>query len=105
MRLQVLDSNGSTPAGQLCAGVRPEKIDVVASEQAAHLDGAVNVLEGHVAVASFLGTEFQYVVTTTAGEEITVVEQNRVGSHALGPGRKVLLAWRPEHTFVVSRGD
>ena len=101
--LTVPDMNGATPQGDLCAGVRPEKIDVVASEDAARLDGAVNVLEGRVAVASFLGTSFQYVITTNAGEEITVVEQNRLGSHALGPGRKVLLAWRPEHTFVVSR--
>jgi spermidine/putrescine transport system ATP-binding protein len=103
VRLSVPDTNGSTPAGDLCAGVRPEKIDVVTSEDAARLDGAVNVIEGHVAVASFLGTAFQYVVTTAAGEEITVVEQNRLGSHALGPGRKVLLAWHPEHTFVVAR--
>jgi len=103
VRLQVPDMNGSTPTGDVCAGVRPEKIDVVVSEDAARLGGAVNVLEGHVALASFLGTAFQYVITTAAGEEITVVEQNRVGSHALGPGRKVLLAWHPEHTFVVAR--
>jgi hypothetical protein len=58
-----------------------------------------------VSLASFLGTSFQYVVTTAAGDEITVVEQNRNGRHALGPGRQVLLAWHPENTFVVSRGQ
>src|SRR6478735_901498 len=62
VRLQVPDLNGATPSGDLCAGVRPEKIDVVVSEQAAQLDGAVNVLEGEVAVATFLGTAFQYIV-------------------------------------------
>ncbi len=101
--LRVPDMNGSTPSGPLCAGVRPEKIDLVASEEAASVQGAVNVIRGQVAVASFLGTSFQYVITTPGGEEITVVEQNRNGRHALGPGRQVLLAWHPENTFVVAR--
>jgi spermidine/putrescine transport system ATP-binding protein len=56
-----------------------------------------------VTVASFLGTAFQYVIATPGGGEITVVEQNRDGSHALAPGRNVVVAWHPDHTFVVSR--
>jgi hypothetical protein len=33
------------------------------------------------------------------------VEQNRDGMHggSVGPGQEVLLAWRPEHTFVVTK--
>ncbi|HVL95247.1 MAG TPA: ABC transporter ATP-binding protein [Solirubrobacteraceae bacterium] len=81
------------------AGVRPEKLTLVA--EGAPPDGAANVLSGQVTVASFLGTAIQYVVRTAAGEELTVVEQNR--SHQpVGPGREVQLAWRPEDTFVVS---
>ena len=96
------NGSASNGGGHVRAGVRPEKIDVVVSEEAARLEGAVNVLEGEVAVASFLGTAFQYVVHTKGGEEITVVEQNRSGRHALGPGRRVLVAWHPENTFVVA---
>jgi spermidine/putrescine transport system ATP-binding protein len=82
------------------AGVRPEKVTLVSGEDDLP-DGAVNVLEGQVTVASFLGTAIQYVVTTSEGEELMVVEQNR--SHEpVGPGRKVRLAWRPEDTFVVA---
>ena len=40
------------------------------------------------------------------GEELNVFAQNIDGSEpeSLGAGRKVQLAWRPEHTFVVGRG-
>jgi spermidine/putrescine transport system ATP-binding protein len=82
-------------------GVRPEKIALLA-DGASPPDGYVNVLRGHVSVASFLGTAIQYVVATSGGDEITVVEQNR--SHdAVGPGRPVEIAWRPENTFLVTR--
>jgi spermidine/putrescine transport system ATP-binding protein len=103
VRLQVPDTNGHTPSGDLCAGVRPEKIELLPAESAPR--SGENTLEGQVTVASFLGTAFQYVVTTTAGEEVTVVEQNRNGTgvETLGPGRKVVLCWKPDHTFVVAR--
>jgi spermidine/putrescine transport system ATP-binding protein len=82
------------------AGVRPEKVRLLSGEDELP-DGAVNVLEGQVTVASFLGTAIQYVVTTSEGEELMVVEQNR--SHEpVGPGRQVRLAWRAEDTFVVA---
>ena len=83
------------------AGVRPEKVKLVSGDEELP-DGAVNVLEGQVTLASFLGTAIQYVVRTSEGEELMVVEQNR--SHEpVGPGRKVRLAWRPEDTFVVAK--
>ena len=57
-------------------------------------------------VASFLGVSLQYVVRTPGGEELTVIEQNNgaTGSGgSRGPGQDVLLAWRHEHTFVVTK--
>ena len=64
-----------------------------------------NVLRGRVEVASFLGVTLQYLVRTPGGEELTVIEQNRAGmaGGSVGPGQEVLLAWRPEHTFVVTK--
>ncbi len=57
-------------------------------------------------VAAFLGISIQYVVKAAGGEELNVFAQNTDGSEpeSLGAGRKVQLAWRPEHTFVVGRG-
>jgi spermidine/putrescine transport system ATP-binding protein len=100
--LRVPDSD--VREGSVCAGVRPEKIELRPAEEASQLNGGANTLRGHVTLAAFLGTAYQYVVATAGGGEITVVEQNRNGdSHeALGPGREVVLAWRPAHTFVVA---
>jgi spermidine/putrescine transport system ATP-binding protein len=86
--------------GAVRIGVRPEKLEVCTEAP----DG-MNVLRGRVEVASYLGVSLQYVVRAPGGEELTVIEQNRAGAHggSVGPGRDVLLAWRPEHTFVVDK--
>jgi spermidine/putrescine transport system ATP-binding protein len=89
--------------GDVAIGVRPEKLSIVDSEP----EGC-NVLRGRVEVASFLGVSLQYIVRTHGGEELVVLEQNnRVSSNpqhgSVGPGQEVLLAWRHEHTFVVSK--
>jgi spermidine/putrescine transport system ATP-binding protein len=86
------------------AGVRPEKITLLPEGETVP-DGA-NVLKGTVVVAAFLGISIQYVVRAAGGEELNVFAQNTDGSEpeSLGAGRKVQLAWRPEHTFVVGRG-
>jgi len=83
--------------GAVRIGVRPEKLELVAGPP----DGA-NVLRGRVDVAAYLGVTLQYVIRTPGGDELTVVQQN-LGGRAHGPGEEVLLAWRPEHTFVVSK--
>ncbi|HEX8206381.1 MAG TPA: ABC transporter ATP-binding protein, partial [Solirubrobacteraceae bacterium] len=86
--------------GAVRVGVRPEKLEVCTEAP----DG-LNVLRGRVEVAAYLGVSFQYVVRAPGGEELTVIEQNRGGAHGatVGPGRDVLLKWRPEHTFVVDK--
>ena len=85
--------------GAVRVGVRPEKLSICRSEA----PEGTNVLRGRVEVASFLGVSLQYIVRTPGGEELMVIEQNRGDGDAVGPGADVLLAWRPEHTFVVSK--
>ncbi|HWT95257.1 MAG TPA: ABC transporter ATP-binding protein [Solirubrobacteraceae bacterium] len=86
--------------GAVRVGVRPEKLSIVDTPP----EGC-NVIRGRVDVASFLGVTLQYLIRTPGGDELTVVEQNRAGAHGgtCGPGQEVLLAWRPEHTFVVTK--
>jgi hypothetical protein len=86
--------------GAVRVGVRPEKLSIVSEAPEGH-----NVLRGRVEVASFLGVSLQYVVRTPGGEALTVIEQNRagVGGASVGAGQEVLLAWPPEHTFVVTK--
>jgi spermidine/putrescine transport system ATP-binding protein len=83
--------------GAVRVGVRPEKLSIVDRPP----DGS-NVLRGRVEVASFLGVSLQYLVRTPGGEELTVIEQNRTGA-SVGPGDEIHLAWRPEHTLVVTK--
>jgi spermidine/putrescine transport system ATP-binding protein len=91
----------SAVEGDVRIGVRPEKLTIVdvAPE-------GCNTLRGRIEVASFLGVSLQYLVRTPGGEELTVMEQNNgaAGSGgSRGPGQDVLLAWRHEHTFVVTK--
>jgi spermidine/putrescine transport system ATP-binding protein len=85
--------------GDVRIGVRPEKLTIVDGPR----EGG-NVLRGRVQVATFLGVSLQYVVRTPGGDELTVIEQNREGAHrAVAAGQEVLLAWEPDHTFVVPK--
>jgi spermidine/putrescine transport system ATP-binding protein len=88
--------------GDVRVGVRPEKLAIF-SNGATPPEGH-NVLRGTVEVAAYLGVSLQYLIRTKGGRELTVIEQNRDGD-SLGPGREVALAWRPEHTFVVSKEE
>ena len=91
----------SAVEGDVRIGVRPEKLTIVDAAP----EGC-NTLRGRIEVASFLGVSLQYVVRTPGGEELTVMEQNNgaAGSGgSRGPGQDVLLAWRHEHTFVVTK--
>jgi len=88
-------------------GVRPEKLRVLplGAEEPA-VGGDVNVLEGTVFDASYIGVSTQYVVETADGRRLTVYAQNLETSGAaevLANGEGVRLAWKPQHTFVIGR--
>lgn len=75
--------------------VRPEKI-VLASE--APPDGCA--LRGSVAEVVYLGTSTNYTVTTAAGADVVVFQQNAASSDASAErGDAVWLTWRPEHSY------
>ena len=83
--------------GDVRIGVRPEKLAILTEPRE-----GLNALPGRVEVAAYRGVALQYVVRTPGGGELTVIEQNRGGA-TVGPGRDVLLAWEPRHTFVVDK--
>ena len=83
-------------------GVRPEKIRLHAD--AAAIPAGLNRIEGRVVDASYLGASTSYIIESTAGQRLTVFEQNveRTSHGSLHrPGEEVALAWSPEHTFAV----
>jgi len=102
------DTRLRVPAGLVDAndtievGIRPEKIRMHRTEDA--IPAAANQLEGTVRDVSYVGVSTQYIVDSKTGIAMTVYEQNveRTSQGSLyRAGDAVVLAWLPEHTFVV----
>jgi spermidine/putrescine transport system ATP-binding protein len=86
----------------IALGVRPEKIRML--EPAKDVPEGMNRVPGTVTHASYLGVSTQYIVTLPDGHRVTVFEQNverATKSELWNAGEKVMLAWAPEHCFVV----
>jgi spermidine/putrescine transport system ATP-binding protein len=83
-------------------GVRPEKIRML--DRGAEAPAAHNRLPGIVRDASYIGVSTQYIVETGHGARVVVYEQNverATKAELWEPGEEVLLAWSPDHSFVV----
>jgi len=95
-------------AEQVRIGVRPEKLRVVAVEDAATGgSNGLNALDGTILDASYIGVSTQYLVETSGGRRMTVYAQNLETSgaaEALADGQRVRLTWKPQHTFVIPEG-
>ena len=103
--LRIADTTVAVPAdrvpssgSEVHVGVRPEKLDLVAADEA--VPQGRNALEAVVIDTSFMGTSTQYLVRTGWGQELTVFAQNR-HTEVVAPGTLVRLTWRPEHAFVL----
>jgi spermidine/putrescine transport system ATP-binding protein len=87
-------------------GVRPEKIRML--DRGAEAPGSHNRLQGVVRDASYIGVSTQYIVETGHGARVVVYEQNverATKAELWDPGEEVLLAWSPDHSFVVDPAD
>jgi spermidine/putrescine transport system ATP-binding protein len=88
--------------GALALGVRPEKIRLLAA--ADQVPDGLNHVPGTIAHASYLGVSTQYIVRLKDGHRVTVYEQNvdrATKAELWTNGEDVVLAWSPEHCFVV----
>lgn len=98
--------DGAPGAGSVRIGVRPEKLRVTAADETTTTsDGpALNVLDGRVLDASYVGVSTQYLVEMRDGQRLVVYAQNLETSGAAGAladGQGVRLTWKPQHTFVL----
>lgn len=92
-------------AGRLRVGVRPEKLRILAADEATQTSADLNVIEGTVLDASYIGVSTQYLVATPYDHRVVVYAQNLETSGAsevLADGQRVRLSWKPQHTFVIS---
>jgi spermidine/putrescine transport system ATP-binding protein len=88
--------------GALALGVRPEKIRLL--EKTDEIPSGMNHLPGTIAHASYLGVSTQYIVALPDGRHVTVYEQNvqrATKAELWNTGESVMLAWSPDHCFVV----
>ena len=83
-------------AGEVAAGVRPEKITIGAG-------GGANELAGTVSETAYIGVATQVVVRTAAGIVHVFAQNMDSGGRVPPPGTTVVLSWAPESTFVVDR--
>jgi spermidine/putrescine transport system ATP-binding protein len=89
----------------IAVGVRPEKIRLFEPKDDVPL--ALNRAPGVITDASYLGVSTQYIVQLADGHRVTVYEQNvqrATKAELWATGEQVILAWAPEHCFVVDDG-
>ena len=92
-------------AAGYAVGVRPEKIRLF--EPKDPVPAGLNQAPGFISDASYLGVSTQYIVTLADGHRVTVYEQNvqrATKAELWASGEQVVLAWAPEHCFVVEDG-
>jgi spermidine/putrescine transport system ATP-binding protein len=92
---------------QVAIGIRPEKFRMF--EPPKDIPAGLNRAPGVVTHASYLGVSTQYIVTLADGHRVTVFEQNverATKAELWAAGEHVVLAWSPDHCFVVEEsGD
>jgi spermidine/putrescine transport system ATP-binding protein len=88
------------PGQTVEVSVRPEKIELAKALSA--LAPTVSVLRGRVTEVVYLGTSTNYTVTTAAGVEIVVFDQNASSAEDVAVrGDAVYLYWNPQHSFAI----
>jgi spermidine/putrescine transport system ATP-binding protein len=84
-------------------GVRPEKITIQREDR--FVPGDTNSLTGVLRMSTYIGVSHQYKVEGPGGTTLTVYIQNLGAEEAPRPGERVVLSWKPEHTFAVVPQD
>jgi spermidine/putrescine transport system ATP-binding protein len=84
-------------------GVRPEKITITREER--FVPGEANSITGVLRMSTYIGVSHQYKVEGPGGTTLTVYIQNLGAEEAPRPGERVVLSWKPEHTFAVVPQD
>ena len=83
--------------------IRPEKIRIL--EDGEKPDAGATTEPGTVQQVVYVGMSTRFVVKLDHGEQLVAVRQNMdaPGRAQSYEGRRVTLAWPPDHTFVLKR--
>ena len=78
--------------------VRPEKIDLTTARPS----GEGCTLRGTVTEVVYLGTSTNFSVTTSAGADVVVFQQNSASAgNVAARGDSVWLSWNPQHSYPI----
>jgi putative spermidine/putrescine transport system ATP-binding protein len=86
--------------------VRPEKIHILEEHEAA--EPGAHSEQGRIRDVVYVGMVTRYAVELDEGGELMVIRQNletTSGEALEARGRRVRLAWRPEHTYAIETGE
>jgi putative spermidine/putrescine transport system ATP-binding protein len=86
--------------------VRPEKIRILEEHEAA--EPGAHSESGQVRDVVYVGMVTRYSVELDEGGELMVIKQNletTSGEALEARGRRVRLAWRPDHTYAIDTGE
>jgi spermidine/putrescine transport system ATP-binding protein len=87
------------PGDAIEVSVRPEKIDL---HRAPPATTGGSVLSGVVTEVAYHGTSTNYTVTTAAGSDFVVFDQNTASAEDLPErGDRVFLTWAPQHSYPI----
>ena len=88
-----------TAGDKIEISVRPEKIDM---HQSAPATTGHSILTAVVDEVVYHGTSTNYTVTTAAGAEFLIFDQNASSAEDLaGRGDQVFLTWSPQHSYPI----
>ncbi|KAB2341850.1 ABC transporter ATP-binding protein [Actinomadura rudentiformis] len=103
-----LDGRTAAPGDRLELTVRPEKIEIATQPPGGNGAGSAgggysgSRVRAKVAEVVYLGTSTNYIVTTAAGDEVTVFLQNATNADDIaGRGDDVWLSWEPRHSYAI----
>ena len=80
----------------MSVAIRPERISFISSPQ-----DRLNIYEGVVEEAIYLGDTLKYKVLIDGKELLTVAQKNDLGSARYQIGDRVLLSWQDEDMNLV----
>ena len=87
------------PGADIEVSVRPEKIDLSPDQPATN---GGSVLSGVVNEVVYHGTSTNYTVTTAAGSEFLIFDQNAASAEDLAErGDRVFLTWSAQHSYPI----
>jgi len=100
-RVIVPVSEATRSGDKLEVSIRPEKIDLHRGVPPASATGG-SVLSGVVTEVVYHGTSTNYTVSTSAGADFTVFDQNASSADDLADrGDRVFLTWAPQHSYPI----